>query len=261
MRTLIIYASHQGHTDRIARRISDRIVARGIPNDLVNVVEQPADRIVFDAYDAVVLGSAVHKGHCDSVIRSCIEKNRSFLCEVPTAFFSVSSGKHHKDRVEAGGLADEFLDELRWKPSTKVSFGGALRYSRFRSLEQKLMRWILKESGTETDLHDDLESTDWDIVDDFVAQFANVVDCCKQPKPNRPTFSFPIKRTREYAVQRRMASRHGGAHEEAVNSLQRNTSTFSSARPWSDENVIEKGKSGEFWNSSGFTVQQAARPV
>lgn len=209
MRTLVIYASHEGHTDSIARRISKCVVERGIPNDLVNVVQQTADRIVFDAYDAVILGSPVHKGHYDSAIRTCIEKNRSFLCEVPTAFFSVSLGKNDKDRGETGGLADDFLEELRWKPSAKVTFVGTLRYSQCGSLEQRLMRWILKESGT--DVHGDHESMDWDTVDDFAAQFAHVVDSCKQPKHHRPTFSFPIKRAREYSVQNRMASIHGSS--------------------------------------------------
>ncbi len=204
MRTLIIYASREGHADRIARRISECVFERGIPSDLVNVVEQRPDRIVFDAYDAVVIGSPVDKGHYDSAIRACIQRNLAFLSEVPTAFFSVRLGIVGEDD-EDRGMADEFLDRLRWKPLTKVSFAGTFCYSRYRRLSEKLMCWLLKESGMETDLHGDQKYTDWDAVDDFAAQFADVIDCCKQPNFDRPTFSFPIHRRREYSVQNRAA--------------------------------------------------------
>jgi menaquinone-dependent protoporphyrinogen oxidase len=211
MRTLIIYASYEGHADRIARRISECVFERGMPSDLVNVAEQRADRIVFDAYDAVVIGSPVDKGHYDSAIRACIQRNLAFLSEVPTAFFSVrlvDVGRDDEDWGEDCGTADEFLDRLRWEPLTKVSFAGAFCYSRCRRLKDKLMCWLLKGSDWETDLDGD-RYTDWDAVDEFAAKFAEVVDCCKQPEFHRPTFSFPIHPRREYSVQNRIASRRG----------------------------------------------------
>lgn len=201
MRTLIIYASEQGHTDRIARRISKCVSKFGFPSDLVNVVEQRAERIVFDAYDAIVIGSPVHNGHYDSCIRACIHRNRTILSEVPTAFFSVRLGivEQDEDRGEDRGLT-EFLQKLRWEPSAKVSFAGALRYSPIMSLEQRLMCWVLKQPNSEAHRRSQQQQTNWDTVDAFATQFAAFVQRCKQPKFQRPAFSFPIRPRREYSV-------------------------------------------------------------
>jgi len=96
----------------------------------------------------------------------------------PTAFFSVSLGiisEHAKDRAEAEWLADEFLHDQSFNPPRRACFTGALRYSRYGWWKKRLMCWIAEKSGSKTVTTQDYEYTDWNAVDAFATDFADLL--------------------------------------------------------------------------------------
>jgi menaquinone-dependent protoporphyrinogen oxidase len=202
MRLLIIYASQEGPTKQIARRIAHQMVDEGMPTDLYNVLEEPADEIAIDSYDAVMLGSPLYDGHFDARIEWCVREYRRFLSEVPTAVFSVS----HRmvgvdDDVEDEDICgtDNFETRLHWQPSMKQTFSGVERYSRYTLLKRRLMDWIAESE--ETDDERDCEAMDWDSVDEFASRFARFIRSCKQPAEKRPGFAGWVSHPkREYSV-------------------------------------------------------------
>ncbi|MGB7344621.1 MAG: flavodoxin domain-containing protein [Pirellulaceae bacterium] len=186
MRAIVIYATSEGQTEQIARRIADTMSQSGVPTDTFDITQTNVEGVNVDSYQAVVLGSSLHFGQHDPRIANCIEENQRFLKMIPTAFFSVSLGivsEHAKDRHEAEWLATEFLQQQRFEPSMKISLAGALRYSRYGWLTKHLMHWIAKKSGQETDTHHDYEYTDWAAVEDFAARFARHVKSTCESKP------------------------------------------------------------------------------
>ena len=191
MRALIIFASHDGQTQRIADRIARRMNQAHIPTDLHNVTEHGADRISVDAYEAVVFGSPLHYGEHDARIRSCIAKYHDVLTRVPTGFLSVSLGiasVHPDDRREAIRLAERFVASLNWKPSVVAHFAGALRYSRYGWLKKRMMRYIAEHSGAKTRTDQDYEYTDWNDVDEFADDvIREIVSSSPQPGMSKST--------------------------------------------------------------------------
>lgn len=192
MRAIVIYASHEGQTERIAVRIQQRLAEHSIPCDRYDVVKQSADEIQLGAYDAVVIGSPLHYDHHDPRIRFCIEHNRGLLNDLPTAFFSISlaiASVNEKDRDQAKWLAGEFLRSTSWQPPVMECFAGVLKYSKYNWWKRHVMQRIAQQSGAETSFDHDDEYTDWERVDAFADRFDALVRACKRPPVHHPRFS------------------------------------------------------------------------
>ncbi|QDT02123.1 Protoporphyrinogen IX dehydrogenase [menaquinone] [Rubripirellula lacrimiformis] len=186
MRAIIIYATCEGQTERIAHRIAKTLTQHGVPTDTFDVARNDVYPLAVESYDAVVLGSSLHFAEHDPRIAWCIGENRQRLTEIPTAFFSVSLGivsEHYKDRAEVQMLADQFLQEAEFEPSLRACFAGSLRYSKYGWFKKRLMHWIADKSGRQTEMDRDYEFTNWDAVDTFAADFATIVHNTRQTNP------------------------------------------------------------------------------
>lgn len=203
MRAIVIYATCEGQTERIAQRIAAKMTERGLPTDIFDVTQNDVVGLAVESYQAVVLGSSLHYAEHDPRIAWCIGEHRDYLSRIPSAFFSVSLGiisQHYRDRIEARFLADEFLRDQGFSPSRIAFFAGALCYSKYGWIKKHLMHWIADKSGSETEMDRDYDYTDWQAVEDFANEFADFVHSCRQPEPSpQPRFSHP-ERQLEYAV-------------------------------------------------------------
>ncbi|MEO9590201.1 flavodoxin domain-containing protein [Rhodopirellula bahusiensis] len=175
MRAIIIYATCEGQTERIAKRCADVMRRVGVATDTYDVTRNDVAELAVESYDAVMLGASLHYAKHDPRIAWCIREHRQRLASIPTAFFSVSLGiisEHAKDRAEAEWLADEFLHDQSFNPTRRACFAGALRYSRYGWLKKRLMRSIAEKSGSKTETTQDYEYTDWNAVNAFATDFA-----------------------------------------------------------------------------------------
>ena len=206
MRTLVIYATDEGQTEKIAIRIAQRLAEKGLPTDRHNIAVDPEDPIALDAYDAVVVGSPVHYSHYDAQLAACIKQYREALIEIPSAFFSVSLGilsDEVSEKEEVVRIADAYLSETGWKPFLKVHFGGAVVYSKYSWLKRKLMQFVVRKGGGPSDTRYDYEFTDWKRVDEFVDGFVEFVESCKQSDEEFSQRSIYSKPSRRYSTKNR----------------------------------------------------------
>lgn len=174
MRAIVIYATCEGQTERIAKRCADVMRRAGVATDTYDVTRNDVAELAVESYDAVMLGSSLHYAEHDPRIAWCIREHRQQLASIPTAFFSVSLGiisEHAKDRAEAEWLADEFLHDQSFNPTRRACFAGALRSSKYGWLKKRLMRWIAEKSGSKTVTTQDYEYTDWNAVNAFATDF------------------------------------------------------------------------------------------
>ena len=86
---LILFASREGQTEKIARRMAAVLAAKGHTVQLRNVDHTSRD-LDLGRYQAILVGSPVRVGsYLPSIVRF-VREQRAALERVPSAFFSVS---------------------------------------------------------------------------------------------------------------------------------------------------------------------------
>lgn len=176
-RTLLVYGTSYGQTAKIATRIESILRDRGHAVTVANAAEPLPFQSLAD-FDAIVVGSSIiARGHQKSV-EEFIRKEAVLLNSKPSAFYSVSGSAGSTSPVEratAERLRDEFLTRVAWTPRIRVSFAGAVNYTRYNFL----LRWYMKKAsakgGGSTDTSRDHEYTDWNQVERFAVEVAGLV--------------------------------------------------------------------------------------
>lgn len=168
---LVLFASIDGHTARVAERIGERLSAAGHRVVLRTADEAPAR---IDDCEAVVVGAAIRYGHHSRRLERWARAQRLALAGKPNAFFSVclSAGGPGARPQTAKGYVDAFRKRTGWDPRATASFAGALLYRKYNPVIRLLMRLIVGMAGGDTDTSRDYEYTDWQAVDRFAAEFS-----------------------------------------------------------------------------------------
>ena len=170
-RVLVLYATVDGHTARVAERVAARLKQAGETVDLRAIAQAPAS---LEAADAVIVGGAIRYGHHPPALERWVRSHRAPLADKPNAFFSVclSAGGPGAKPLTAQGYLDAFRTRTGWAPRITASFAGALPYSRYGLFTRWMMRFIVGSAGGDTDMSRDYEYTDWQAVERFAAEFA-----------------------------------------------------------------------------------------
>ena len=166
MKTLILYSSRDGQTQKIAQFIAQQLSGE---------VEIQALREDIDLtpYQRVIIGASIRYGHFNPLLDKIIEKNTALLAQKSTAFFGVNltARKADKNTPETNVYVRKFLKRIRWKPNLSAVFAGALRYPRYHWFDRMMIRFIMRITGGETDTRKEVEYTDWQRVSEFAQQF------------------------------------------------------------------------------------------
>lgn len=175
---LLVYATGEGQTTKVATRLADALVERGHETTTVQLGkgEDGAD-VDIEAHDAVLVGASIHLGKHQKSVRRFVEAHRKALDTKPTAFFQLSlSSASEEGAAEAAGYADELFEATGWHPDRIGLFGGALRFSEYGLLTRFTMRRIARENHPDVDTSTDTEFTDWEEVDAFANDVAAFVE-------------------------------------------------------------------------------------
>ena len=186
-RLLIVYATREGHTHRVARYLLEAFQVRGIFVEISNAAQVRTD-LELGAYGAVVLAGSVHMGAYERELVRFAAQHRSELECMPSALISVSMSEavlqststtrrqreEAKLRIEAA-LAG-FRKETGWNPGRTLSVPGALMYRSYGRMMRFIMRTIARSNGTPTDVSRDHVLTDWPALTRFAADFAGTLE-------------------------------------------------------------------------------------
>jgi menaquinone-dependent protoporphyrinogen oxidase len=162
--TLILYASVEGHTERIARRVAGLLRSRGHGVDLVPAGHE----INLSRYAGVVVGASVHYGHHPASLAAFLRRNAVALAPCKGAFFSVSLGARER-------YATRFLRKAAWQPLLTAIFPGALQYSKYGPIKRRVVQAFAVIGGHDTDTSRDYDYTDWKAVDSFATAFSAIL--------------------------------------------------------------------------------------
>lgn len=171
-RALIVYASHYGQTEKIARRIQRTLEGNGHDVQLESVARLPRELDVA-GFDAVLVGGPVHAQHYPAALVRFVRERRQELERVHAVFFSVSlavASRKHDGRAQMAPVIDKFVQQTGWRPARVELVAGALAYTQYSWLIRFVMRRIAKKEGGDTDTSRDYEYTDWNAVDRFASE-------------------------------------------------------------------------------------------
>ena len=173
---LLVYATGEGQTTRVATRLASTLEARGHETTTVEL-GKATPSVDVDAHDAVLVGASIHLGKHQKAVRRFLESHREALAGKPTAFFQLSLSSATEEGAEqAVEYADELFETTDWHPDRIGLFGGALRFSEYGLLTRFMMKRIVKETLPEVDPSVDTEFTDWEEVDAFAEDVAAFVE-------------------------------------------------------------------------------------
>jgi menaquinone-dependent protoporphyrinogen oxidase len=177
---LILYASYDGQTARIAERIRDVAVKAG-HRVALRRFDGPDACGDIARHDAVVVGAAIRFGHHDRALEKALRPHSGALSARPNAFFSVclSAGGPGAKPDSARKYVEDFCKRTAWEPRETASFAGALLYSRYSPFIRFMMRLIVGSAGGETDTSRDYEYTDWVAVERFAKGFVERLSVAK----------------------------------------------------------------------------------
>jgi menaquinone-dependent protoporphyrinogen oxidase len=170
-KALIIYASEDGQTAKIAARVGELLRERGVEVALRDGAGPQAGSHLA-AYDGVVIGSSIHMGKPAKALLELVKEHRAILGSRHTGLFcvSLSAGGPNRDLALAKGYLDDFGAQTGWKPDQSASFAGAIRHSRYGLARTLMVHLSLRKTGAPAT--GDHEYTDWKSVEAFAEAFA-----------------------------------------------------------------------------------------
>lgn len=181
MHFLLIYASIEGQTRKIAAHIEKLLKANHHSSDAINATDDIEFPDLVDV-DGVIVCAPVHVSSFPKAINRVLEEKHSKLMAFPGAFVSVSmavASGEQSDAAEIDKIVHELSEDTNWWPVVTHNAAGALKYLAYDFFKKWMMRRIAEKSGGPTDTSQDYEYTDWDELDKFILQFAQDVPALK----------------------------------------------------------------------------------
>jgi menaquinone-dependent protoporphyrinogen oxidase len=172
MKFLIVYGTVEGQTRKIALYMKDVLQQAGNTVTIADASDNPPAPA---SYDAVLIGSSIHMHKYQSSVMHYAGHYAEVLNKMPGAFFSVClavASDMEEEHREAEKIANDFLEQTKWKPLITTQIAGALKYTQYDFFKRIIMKMISKREGRTTDTSQDYEYTDWDTVNRFVIEFA-----------------------------------------------------------------------------------------
>ncbi len=178
MKVLIVYASTEGQTRKIARFVADRLADAGQSVELMRA--EDAEGLDVARFDGAILAGSIHVGAFQKSLVTFAKCHADALSRIPTLFLGVSLAAAGDDPDDWRGLeacVAKFTAEAAWTPGQVEHVAGAFRFGEYDFFRSWAMRWIARSKGeAEPAAGNDREYTDWarlgTTLDSWVASLA-----------------------------------------------------------------------------------------
>ena len=172
-KTAIIYSSVDGQTRRICEKIQEVFLKNNQTTELFSIDDFKDE--VGD-YDRLIIGSSIRYGVHNERIIDFIEKNKSKLDAIRTAFFSVNlvARKPEKNSPETNPYMLKYLKTTNWRPNKLEVFAGKLDYKKYKLFDRIMIQFIMWMTKGPTDPNVEIEYTDWDQVKAFALEVSKM---------------------------------------------------------------------------------------
>lgn len=163
VKVLIVYASTEGQTSKIARFALDRLA--GVGHSVALLPAGDSGDVEPSAYDAAILAASVHAGRYQDEMVAFASDHAAALAGMKTLFLSVSlaaAGQDADDMKELTAIVGRFAGKTGWTPGEVEHVAGAFRFGEYDFFKYWAMRWIESKKAPSETPGTDREYTDWD---------------------------------------------------------------------------------------------------
>lgn len=162
MKILIVYATTDGQTQKIARRACDLLADAGAAVELMQAEE--ALDLDLGRFDGAVLAGSVHVGGFQKALSRFARDRAADLNAMPTLFLPVSLSAAGQDAEDWAGLERimaEFREATGWAPGRIEHVAGAFRFTEYDPFRGWAMRRIAAKRDPAAAPPENREYTDW----------------------------------------------------------------------------------------------------
>lgn len=171
MTVLLLYASIEGHTAKIAHFVEQAVRDAGHAVRAVDIGEKKPE-VDFSDVDRIVIAGSVHRKRHPAPFEKNLADLRERIAAHPTLFLSVSlCAGFPEGREEAQSYVDDLSARTGFRPDTTLLVGGALQFDKYQDYEAWVVRFIAVGMKRHEELEEDRELTDWAEIEETVGSF------------------------------------------------------------------------------------------
>ena len=174
-RILVLYATTDGHTAKVAARLAEALRTSGAA---VDVIEAGTTEPEPDQYAGVIVAASVHMRGYQRRVRQWVRRHAAAMRGKPSAFLSVSLGVLQNDpdvQREVDAIVSGFLRATHWQPAMVQNVAGAVLYTKYNAITRWIMKRIVAKAGGDTNTSRDYEYTNWAELRAFAERFNRIV--------------------------------------------------------------------------------------
>lgn len=183
---LVMYATREGQTRRIAEYLAARLEERGFSAPVHDAAHLPAG-FDLEEYSAGILSASVHVGKHEPEMIKFVKRHIGRLDRMPNAFISVSLSeagaedataapeRRAQAAADAQRMIQTFIETTRWRPKITRPVAGGLMYRHYNPVIRFVMKRIARRAGGGTDTSRNYEYTDWEALDRIVDELLSAV--------------------------------------------------------------------------------------
>lgn len=172
----LFYATRDGQSRRITERIATRLADQKIRATPYNLaLGMPAESDLARASMVVLIASVRYGRHLPDTDK-LLAVYRGLEAPPPLVLGSVNltARKPGKDTVEGNAYVRKLIARQKLKPALAAVFAGRLDYPAYRWSDKQIIRFIMLLTGGPTDPRTMVEYTQWDRVDAFAGEIADL---------------------------------------------------------------------------------------
>ncbi|MBW4710419.1 protoporphyrinogen oxidase [Roseobacter sp. YSTF-M11] len=171
MTILIVYASIEGQTRKIARFVEDHLKDQNCNVRVVDAGDKTVS-VSFDDVDKVILAASVHERRHPKPFEVFLGAHRKELAEKETLLLSVSlSAAFPEGLAEAREYVVEMNMRTEMTPDRELYVAGAVRTSQYDYYARQVLRHVVLRGKDFDPGVDEYEFTDWDALAKDVSSF------------------------------------------------------------------------------------------
>lgn len=171
MKVLILYASVEGQTKKIAEFIQDQVSTSGHSTTLVDA-GQKGVRFPSENFDRVVLAAAIHRQRHPTTFERFVSRSKNELASQRTLMISVSLCAAFPEGLdEAQSYLDDMQRRTGFAADSVALVAGALQFGKYHDYESLVVRLIGLNLRHYEEVYGDREFTNWSELERTVSDF------------------------------------------------------------------------------------------
>ena len=172
----VFYASHFGHTERIAQTLATTISLTGVPARARNIVMDDPSDAELRSDDPCVLVSPIRYGAHLAAARQLLKRIAPLTPQKPLVLLSVSLSARKPGKTTPSGnlYLRKWISRSRAHPRLAAAIAGKLEYPRYNILDRTMIRLIMTITGGPTDATSVIDYTDWPRVAELAIQISGL---------------------------------------------------------------------------------------